>query len=70
MDVASTHVWLSWKDHITLDERFVRPPEVDLLIGDPARAKADLGREPKVGIEQLVQMMVDADLERLEGTTR
>jgi GDPmannose 4,6-dehydratase len=65
VDVAFSHVGLSWKDHVTLDERFVRPAEVDLLIGDPAKAKAKLGWEPKVGFEQLVQMMVDSDLERL-----
>ena len=65
VEVAFSHVGLTWKDHVTLDERFVRPAEVDLLIGDPAKAKAKLGWEPKVGFEQLVQMMVDSDLERL-----
>ena len=65
VEVAFSHVGLHWKDHVTLDERFVRPAEVDLLIGDPAKAKAKLGWEPKVGFEQLVQMMVDSDLERL-----
>ena len=65
VEVAFSHVGLNWKDHVTLDERFVRPAEVDLLIGDPAKAKAKLGWEPKVGFEQLVQMMVDSDLERL-----
>ena len=65
VDVAFSHVDLDWKDYVTLDERFVRPAEVDLLIGDPAKAKAELGWEPKVGLEQLVQMMVDSDLERL-----
>ena len=65
VEVAFSHVGLHWKDHVTLDERFVRPAEVDLLIGDPAKAKAELGWEPKVGFEQLVQMMVDSDLERL-----
>ena len=64
VEVAFSHVGLNWKDHVTLDERFVRPAEVDLLIGDPAKAKAKLGWEPKVGFEQLVQMMVDSDLER------
>jgi GDPmannose 4,6-dehydratase len=70
VDVAFSHVGLSWKDHVTLDERFVRPAEVDLLIGDPAKAKAKLGWEPKVGFEQLVQMMVDSDLERLRGARK
>lgn len=65
VEVAFSHVDLDWKDYVTLDERFVRPAEVDLLIGDPAKAKAMLGWEPKVGFEQLVQMMVDSDIERL-----
>ena len=66
VDVAFSHVGLDWKDHVTLDERFVRPAEVDLLIGDYAKAKATLGWTPTVGFEQLIQMMVDADLDRLE----
>lgn len=65
VEVAFSHVDLNWQDYVTLDERFVRPAEVDLLIGDPAKAKAKLGWEPKVGFEQLVQMMVDSDLQRL-----
>jgi GDPmannose 4,6-dehydratase len=65
VEVAFSHVGLNSKDHVTLDERFVRPAEVDLLIGDPAKAREKLGWEPKVGFEQLVQMMVDSDVERL-----
>ncbi len=65
VEVAFSHVGLDWKDHVTLDPRFVRPAEVDLLIGDPAKAAAKLGWTPTVKFEQLVQMMVDADLERL-----
>ena len=67
VEVAFSHVGLNWKDHVTLDERFVRPAEVDLLIGDPAKAKTKLGWEPKVGFEELVHRMVDADLERLSA---
>jgi GDPmannose 4,6-dehydratase len=67
VEVAFSHVGLDWKDHVTLDERFVRPAEVDLLIGDPAKANAKLGWAPKVGFEELVQMMVDADMQRLGG---
>ena len=65
VEVAFSHVGLDWKEHVTLDERFVRPAEVDLLIGDPAKASSALGWSPKVGFEDLVQMMVNADLERL-----
>jgi GDPmannose 4,6-dehydratase len=61
-------VGLDWHDHVVLDDRFVRPAEVDLLIGDRSKAEARLGWTPTVSFEQLVHMMVDADLERLDGT--
>ncbi len=70
VDVAFSHVGLDWHDHVTLDERFVRPAEVDLLIGDRSKAEADLGWTPTVTFEDLVKMMVDADLERLDGATK
>jgi len=66
-EVAFSHVGLDWEDHVTTDEKFFRPAEVDLLVGDPAKAKADLGWEPKVRFDGLVRMMVDADLELLTG---
>ncbi len=56
---------LDYERYVVLDPRFVRPAEVDLLIGDPSKAKAVLGWEPEVPFEQLVEMMVRADLERL-----
>ena len=65
VEVAFSHVDLDWHDYVTLDQRFVRPAEVDLLIGDRSKAEAKLGWTPTVGFEQLVQMMVDSDLERL-----
>ena len=65
VDVAFSHAGLDWHDYVTLDQRFVRPAEVDLLIGDRSKAEAKLGWVPTVGFEQLVQMMVDSDLERL-----
>ena len=55
----------SYEPYVVLDERFVRPAEVDLLIGDPSKAKRVLGWEPKVSFEELVEMMVRADLDRL-----
>ena len=67
-DLVSTafeHAGLDWREHVVLDERFVRPAEVDLLIGSPAKAREEMGWEPEVGFRQLVTMMVDADLERL-----
>ncbi len=66
VEVAFSHAGLDWHDHVKMDERFVRPAEVDLLIGDRAKAEDELGWTPTVGFEQLVQMMVDADLDRLQ----
>jgi len=67
VEIAFSHVGLNWRDHVVVDEKFVRPAEVDLLIGNPAKAKEKLGWEPNVSFEQLVKMMVDSDLERLKG---
>ncbi len=64
VEVAFAHAGLDWEDHVTLDDRFVRPAEVDLLVGDPGKARDTLGWQPKVGFEDLVAMMVDADLSR------
>jgi GDPmannose 4,6-dehydratase len=52
-------------EFVVIDPAFYRPAEVDLLLADPTRANAELGWTPKVSFEQLVTMMVDADLERL-----
>jgi GDPmannose 4,6-dehydratase len=52
-----------WRSHVRQDERFLRPAEVDLLIGDPTKAREKLGWQPEVGFEQLVKMMVTHDLE-------
>ncbi len=70
VNLAFARVGLDPKDYVVLDERFVRPAEVDLLVGDPAKAKSILGWEPEVDFEGLVNMMVDADVERLEAAKR
>jgi GDPmannose 4,6-dehydratase len=57
----------SYEPYIVVDPRFVRPAEVDQLIGDASKAKRALGWEPTVGFEELVAMMVEADLERLSS---
>jgi GDPmannose 4,6-dehydratase len=67
VELAFGAVGLDWREHVSLDPRFMRPAEVDLLVGDPSKAKRELGWEPEVGFEALVTMMVDADLERLRG---
>jgi GDPmannose 4,6-dehydratase len=66
-EVAFAHVGLNWEDHVVTDERFFRPAEVDLLVGDPSKARSVLGWEPKVRFDGLARMMVDADLELLTG---
>jgi GDPmannose 4,6-dehydratase len=72
LDRAFGHVELDWHDYVKIDPRYYRPTEVDLLIGDASKAKRTLGWEPKVSFDQLVVMMVDADVraerQTLEGT--
>ena len=61
---AFGHADLDWRDYVQIDERYYRPAEVDVLIGDYSKAKEKLGWEPKVRFKELVHMMVDADRER------
>ena len=61
---AFTYAGLNWRDYVTIDPRYFRPAEVDLLIGDYSKAKAELGWEPTVRFTELVRMMVDGDRER------
>ncbi len=65
-ELAFGHAGLNWQDHVVQDKRFMRPAEVDLLIGDPSKAEKVLGWERKVSFEQLVKMMVESDLELVE----
>ncbi|HUO49169.1 MAG TPA: GDP-mannose 4,6-dehydratase [Acidimicrobiales bacterium] len=62
-ELAFAHAGLDFAEHVVIDERFLRPAEVDLLVGDPGKAKEKLGWERSVDFEGLVAMMVDADLE-------
>ncbi|MBA2362726.1 MAG: GDP-mannose 4,6-dehydratase [Chloroflexia bacterium] len=62
VEVAFSHAGLDWHDHVVIDSRYLRAAEVDLLVGDYARAKRDLGWAPEVNFEELVRLMVDADL--------
>ena len=66
LDVAFGTVGLNWRDHVDIDSRFFRPAEVDLLIGDPAKAKRKLGWEPKVKFKALIELMVDSDVRLLK----
>ena len=62
-EIAFSRAGLNWEDHVVVDERFFRPAEVDLLVGDSAKARDALGWKPDVDFARLVEMMVDADLE-------
>ncbi|MFS0555798.1 GDP-mannose 4,6-dehydratase [Brevibacillus sp. 179-C9.3 HS] len=66
VDIAFSHVGLNWRDFVVIDSRFVRPAEVDLLLGDPTKAKNKLNWKLEVGFEQLVKMMVDSDLAKIK----
>ncbi len=65
LDIAFNYVGLDWNEYVAFDERYLRPTEVDLLIGDPSKAKKMLGWAPEVSFEGLVKLMVDSDLEAI-----
>ncbi len=65
-EIAFSYVGLDWRDYVVQDPRYMRPAEVDLLVADPSKARRVLGWEPTVTFEQLVHMMVDADLQLLK----
>jgi GDPmannose 4,6-dehydratase len=66
LEQAFHHVGLEWEPHVEIDPRYFRPSEVDVLLGDPSKARDTLGWRPRVGFEELVQIMVDADMATLE----
>jgi GDPmannose 4,6-dehydratase len=65
--LAFDHAGLDWDKYVTIDERFFRPAEVDLLVGDATKAHTTLGWQPRTSFHQLVKLMVDADTALLEG---
>jgi GDPmannose 4,6-dehydratase len=65
-EVAFSHVGLDWRDHVISDERLLRPTEISAARGNYARAKAELGWEPRTGFRELIELMVDADIHRLK----
>lgn len=66
-EIAFGHVGLDINEHLVIDPEFFRPAEVDVLLGDPAKAKAAFGWEPEVTLEQMIVEMVEADIDRLKG---
>ena len=67
VELAFSHAGLDWQKYVVVDPAFYRPAEVDMLIADPALIRAELGWKPQVSFEELVRMMVDADLGRLQA---
>jgi GDPmannose 4,6-dehydratase len=67
--IAFAHVGLNYQDYVVIDPKFFRPAEVDVLLGNPAKAMAKLGWKPKTSLEQLITMMVDADMRRVERSS-
>src|SRR5271170_3893329 len=70
LEVVFAQLKLKWQDHVEIDQRFFRPAEVDLLIGDASKAKRQLGWTPKVKFERLAELMIEADLELAERELR
>ncbi|MGQ9501871.1 MAG: GDP-mannose 4,6-dehydratase [Anaerolineae bacterium] len=69
-EIAFGYLGLDWQKYVVSDPQFMRPAEVDLLVGDASKAHAKLGWEPTYTFEQLIQMMVDADMQALQGNKR
>ncbi len=66
VQIAFDYVGLDWKDYVKIDQHFVRPADVDLLIGNPAKAREKLGWEPKVSFKEMIRMMIDNDLKMVQ----
>lgn len=70
LETSFSHAGLNWQDYVKFDERYLRPTEVDALVGDPSKAKSELGWTPTVDGLTLAKLMVDADIEALESEGR
>ena len=70
VEEAFGYLDLNWEKHVVVDKKYVRPVDVDVLVGDYSKAKANLGWEPLVSFEELVRIMVDEDMKRLEERVR
>jgi GDPmannose 4,6-dehydratase len=70
VDIAFSHVGLRWEDYVVIDQKFVRPAEVDLLLGDSGKARENLQWKPRVKFEELITMMVDYDMRWCESLAK
>jgi GDPmannose 4,6-dehydratase len=68
VEVAFDQAGVPWESHVEIDDQFKRPAEVDLLVGDASKAERELGWTPSTSFEQLIRLMVDADLKLLQGS--
>jgi GDPmannose 4,6-dehydratase len=68
LELAFSQTGLDWEEHVEIDPKYFRPSEVDVLLGDPSKAREKLGWEPTVTFEELAKIMVDADLQEVEDT--
>ena len=66
VETAFAHAGLDWEKYVKIDKNFMRPAEVDLLVGDATKAKKVLGWEPEVSFEEMIKMMVDADIKKYQ----
>lgn len=66
LEASFEHAGLDWEQHVEIDPKYFRPSEVDVLLGDPTKAKTELGWEPRVTFDELVRIMVDADVKEIE----
>jgi GDPmannose 4,6-dehydratase len=66
LEAAFTHAGLEWEEHVEIDPKYFRPSEVDVLLGDPSKAERELGWKPRVTFDELVRIMVDADVKDVE----
>ena len=69
VDASFKHVGLNWEDHVELDKRYIRPTEVDALIGDPSKAEKVLGWKAKTHWKELAKLMVDADIDKIKSSS-
>jgi GDPmannose 4,6-dehydratase len=69
-EIAFNHVGLDYRDYVVIDPEFFRPAEVDILLGNPEKASSKLGWKPKTSLAELISMMVDADMRRVESHAR
>jgi GDPmannose 4,6-dehydratase len=65
LEMAFSAAGLKWQDYVVVDPKLLRPAEVDILLGDPSKARRQLGWQPEVNLDGLVRMMIDADMERV-----